>query len=58
MSTIALAGVAAKVSGTMIFSHWFGIAGILLGTALMHATTLIIYARYAYTWSLSAQRKS
>ncbi|BCF98244.1 hypothetical protein PPGU19_028130 [Paraburkholderia sp. PGU19] len=58
MSTIALAGVAAKVSGTIMFSHWFGIAGILLGTALMHATTLIIYARYAYTWSLSAQRKS
>ena len=58
MSTIALSGVAAKIVGNFAFTHWFGIAGILLGTALMHATTLIIYVRYAYTWSLSAQKKS
>jgi putative peptidoglycan lipid II flippase len=46
MALIALASVMVKVIANIGMTHWLGVPGILAGTALMHATTLICYVAY------------
>jgi putative peptidoglycan lipid II flippase len=48
---IALLSFFVKVTGNVAMSHWLGVPGILAGTALMHATTLICYICYTNRWA-------
>jgi peptidoglycan biosynthesis protein MviN/MurJ (putative lipid II flippase) len=51
MALIALLSFFVKVTGNVAMSHWLGVPGILAGTALMHATTLICYICYTNRWA-------
>lgn len=46
MAAIALISFVVKVAANVVLTHWIGVPGILVGTALMHATTLICYMAY------------
>ncbi|MFM0339747.1 murein biosynthesis integral membrane protein MurJ [Paraburkholderia fungorum] len=46
MAVIALVSFIVKVVANVGMTHWIGVPGILAGTALMHATTLICYVFY------------
>lgn len=55
MAVIALLSFIVKVGANVIMTRWIGVTGILAGTALMHATTLICYIAYTNGWPAGKQ---
>jgi putative peptidoglycan lipid II flippase len=51
MAVIALISFIVKVGGNLVMTRWLGVPGILVGSAVMHATTLMCYIAYTSRWS-------
>ncbi|QIN62823.1 lipid II flippase MurJ [Caballeronia sp. SBC1] len=51
MAVIALVSFLVKVLANLTMTSWLGVPGILTGTALMHATTLVCYLVYTKRWA-------